>query len=375
MVYFALIWIGNQGPRDPLSNLLPLFIWSIWWIGFVALHMLFGNLWRWINPWTGLYRMLFSGREKAPLHLPASLGVWPAVLLFLLFTSFSIADAAPMDPDRLAGFALAYWMLTFAGMALFGARAWGAQCECFTVFFRILSMLSPVRIGPGLKIGFPGWAVLSRHEPSLSEAIFCLIILGTGSFDGLNETFWWLAQIGVNPLDFQGRSTIVGQTIAGLVGSNMALIAVFALCVWSGAHLAGQGAAFPELFRRLSFSLVPIGLGFHVAHFLTTFLVTAQYALAALFDPLANGVALLGVDGLRVYVGFLRDSDIVRVLWLGQASVVVLSHVIAVIVAHGITRQELPDRRAAQTAEVPLSLFMVLYTLFGLWLLAAARGA
>jgi hypothetical protein len=34
----ALIYAGIEGSRDPLSNPLPLFVWTLWWIGFVTLQ-------------------------------------------------------------------------------------------------------------------------------------------------------------------------------------------------------------------------------------------------------------------------------------------------------------------------------------------------
>ena len=376
VAFFVLVYVGLTGPRDPLSNLFPLTIWSIFWMGFVSLHAIFGQIWRWIDPWAGLYRLVFGTERKPPLSLPRWLGIWPAILGFMLFTSFSIADVAPYDPARLAQFAIWYWVFTFAGMALFGQKSWSEQCECFSVFFRALSLVSPIRSDPGFRMGFPGWAITAPETFKTSMAIFCLAFLGTGSFDGLNETFWWLAQIGVNPLDFQGRSTIVMETTLGLTGSVILLIVIFWGCVALGKRLAGKGGASTQsLFYRLSFSLLPIGLGFHIAHFLTTFLVTAQYARVALTDPMATGANWLAFTDLRVYVGFLRDAEIVRVLWLSQALIVVLSHVIAVTIAHRIMREAFPTKRQAQLAELPLSIFMVVYTLFGLWLLAAARGA
>ena len=39
-----LVGAGHLGSRDPLANPLPLFVWTVWWIGFTYLHALFGNL-------------------------------------------------------------------------------------------------------------------------------------------------------------------------------------------------------------------------------------------------------------------------------------------------------------------------------------------
>ena len=44
-VLAILIVFGFLGPRDPVENLLPLAIWTLWWVEIVMLHPLFGNLW------------------------------------------------------------------------------------------------------------------------------------------------------------------------------------------------------------------------------------------------------------------------------------------------------------------------------------------
>ena len=50
LVFFYLIYIGVSGPRDPLQNLLPLTLFTVWWICFPVLQALLADLWCWINP-------------------------------------------------------------------------------------------------------------------------------------------------------------------------------------------------------------------------------------------------------------------------------------------------------------------------------------
>ncbi len=381
LLFFALIFLGINGPRDPLSNLLPLAIWTVWWIGYVSLHFVVGGTWRFINPWTGLFTLVWGRTYRAPLTLPKWVGVWPAILAFVLFTSFSIADPTPTDPDRLAQMALGYWALTFLGMTVFGAEAWLAAAECFTIFFRLLSKIALLDLSTAPALGVFGWKAAQSPAASGSLAIFCLVTLGAGSFDGLNETFFWLAQIGVNPLDFPGRSEILPETILGFTGSILLLIAIFAACTKLGLGLAaitaptGDQPGFATLFRAFAVATLPISLGFHVAHFLTTLLISGQYTILALSDPMATGANYLGLDNPRVLVGFLRDQEVVRRIWLIQAAIIVSAHIIAVMIANSAARRLFGTARQARLAELPLSLFMVAYTIFGLWLLAAARGA
>ena len=123
VVFLGLIFIGFNGPNDPQSNLLPLFIWTGWWVGVFVIQGLMFDIWRLINPWTGMARA-FSLESSAIFNLPKRMGYWPAVLVFLFFQLFLLADIAPSDPDRLATFVLGYWLFTFGGIVLFGADQW-----------------------------------------------------------------------------------------------------------------------------------------------------------------------------------------------------------------------------------------------------------
>lgn len=378
----TLITIGFIGSHDPVKNMLPLVIWTVWWIGFVCLQGVFGNLWHWINPWTGLYSLIhrFIPSRRSLFTLPPVLGNWPAVLIYILFSCFALADTAPEDPPRLAIIVSCYFLFTLAGMFLFGSKTWLERCECFTIFLRWMAQLSAVGTNHGIiSIGLPGWRLLVSPVTSISTAVFILTLLAIGSFDGLNETFWWLGKIGINPLEFPGRSAVVTQTIFGLLSAMVLLIASFAFCVWAGMRIANRAGSdtvsFYTSFTHLSAAILPIALAYHFAHFLTAFLVNSQYTLAAATDPLQNGRDLLGLGRFYVTTGFFNSRDTVRIIWLTQAGAVVIGHILSVLLAHTIAERLWKDSRKAVLSQIPLAVFMILYTLLGLWLLAAPRGA
>jgi len=125
----------------------------------------------------------------------------------------------------------------------------------------------------------------------------------------------------------------------------------------------------------LALSLLPIAFGYHVAHYLTAFLVSGQYAIAALSDPWATGADWLGIAPFYVTTGFFNHMDSVRIIWLTQAGAVVIGHVWSVLLAHRMALDLFPEGRKASLATAPLSAFMIGYTFLGLWLLAAPRGA
>ena len=375
----TLIAVGFVGPNDPNSNLLPLFIWTGWWIGVFVIQGIVFDIWRLINPWAGLARILLADSASI-FKIPKWLGHWPAVGVFICFQLFLLADIAPSDPDRLATFALGYWLFTFAGIVLFGADQWLKRVECFTVLFRLIGSLRAVQAGDEYRVGVPGWASIAAAPLNTSRAVFCIMILISGSFDGLHETFWWLGQIGINPLEFPGRSAVVWTSSLGLIGANLGGIFVYAASIWIGLVLVQRvgGAphiAFKEAFNTFAIAILPIALGYHFAHYFISFLVQIQYLAATIADPLAKGWNLFGLGRLRVTTGFLNTMESVRPILLTNVTVVVLSHILSVMMAHRLAGRFCNTRKNLLFIQCGLSLLIIIYTIFGLWLLSTPRGA
>ena len=379
-VFFALVYVGFSGPRDPLTNLFPLVIWVGFWIILFSTIGLTTNLWRYLNPWTGFYTVLFGRDHSGLLSLPQRLGAWPGLAIFAAFCCFYIADPAPLDPDRLAAIVLLYWVFTLLAMIAFGATCWMTRGEAFSILFDLMSRVGCLGHSRKRAVGLPGWDLLSTTPMPLSLALFSIVILGVGSFDGLKETFWWLGLIGINPLEFPGRSYVISSSLVGLGASCIGLIAVFAATMWLGEKLANMDATAKQtvgvgtLIRRFAPTVLPIALAYHMSHFLITFLVDGQYLLAAIGDPLANGSNLFGLGQIRVTTGFLNTPDSVKAIWLTQASIVVAGHILAVMVAHHVALDVFANTRRAILSQIPIAAFMIAYTFFGLWLLAAPRG-
>lgn len=369
------VWQGFAGSRDPLSNPMPLLIWTVWWVGLVSMQGVIGNHWRWTNPWTGIASILLGLTRLRPVfRYPRWLGHWPGVVLFLCFVAFLLSDPAPADPARLASFVGLYWYLALLGLILFGP-VWLVRGEPITILMRAYGLMGVIGRAKGrVSVGLWGWQVLSRPKPHLSLAVLMVMLLAAGSFDGLNETFWWMGQLGINPLEFPGRSAVVIQNLMGLLVSSLALLGVFTACLWLGDRLAEVDRSLSGAFRLFTPSILPIALGYHIAHYLTAFLVEAQYVVRLFNDPLATGSQLLGLSDFYVTTGFFNTPDTVRAIWLTQAGVLVVGHVVAILLAHAIAMRHTLSRRAAIVSQAPLAAFMIGYTIFGLWLLASPRG-
>lgn len=307
----VLLWIGLSGPIDPLSNLMPLMFWILGWVCLVSLSGIAGTPWPWLNPWTGLLHLL---RFKPLFRLPRAMGVWPSTLLLIGFSAFLLADIAPDDPARLARLVGFYWLFTFVGAVLCGP-GWFRSMELGHTIFRAYGQLAAWRLRAPAGLGGPGWQSQVRPQPN-GAGIFALTLLAMGSFDGLNETFWWLGRIGVNPLEFPGRSAIVWQTLAGIAMALFSLWIVFGTIVLLGLRLSSVRTPFWQAFEALALSLLPIAFVYHVAHYLPSFLVSIQYTFAAFGDPMARGADFLGLSQIRVTTGFFNRLDTVRIIWL-----------------------------------------------------------
>lgn len=365
-----LLWAvieGFHGAQDPKHNPLPLLVWTGMWVFLFAAQGVFGDVWRWLNPFRGSYGVLRLLGLPRLLRWPGWLGHWPAVLVWVGFSGLLMIDIAPADPDRLAGIVLGYWGLTLAACVTFGP-IWLRRGEGISVALGLYAQLTPLRrAGGAVRLGAPGWTLLRGPVPGWSLALLMLIMLGTGSFDGLNETFRWLAAIGVNPLAFEGRSQVITQNTLGLALCVAALVAVYGLAVRAGLWLVGE-RRFGLAFRMLAPAILPIAFGYHLAHYLPVALVEGQY----LADMVSH---LLGGPGYHVTTGFLFSPDKVRMIFLSEAGFVVLGHILAILMSHAAALRLTGSHRRAAISQAPLALFMIFYTFFGLWLLASPRGA
>ncbi|WP_309084194.1 hypothetical protein [Chelativorans sp.] len=377
LFFAALLYAGIEGSRDPLGNPLPLTIWTLLWVGLTLLQGIIGNLWAWLNPWYGPWRIFawLSGRRSGWLHLPPTLGYRAALPLFAAFAWFELVYIAPDDPQRLAAAAFAYWLFTFGGICLFGYRAWTGRIEFLSVFFRMLSQLSVFRAwrspqGLRLSLGFPGGKLAHIQPLPLSGVALLLLALSSVSFDGLMRSFFWLGVIGINPLEFPGRSVVIAENTVGLLLVFLLFCALFLLAVVIGERLAG-GRDWRQAAGLLVWSITPIALAYHFSHYLTALLVNGQYALVSLSDPFFNGWNLFGTGTMHAHTGVALGAERAWLIWNAQAAAIIGGHVLAVTIAHITAFHLHGSGRRAALSQIPMAALMIGYTVFGLWLLSA----
>ncbi len=377
----ALVAAGFWGSRDPLSNPLPLFVWTIFWVGLVLVQGLVGNAWHWLDPWYAPWRlvtmMLKAGRGGI-VALPSRVDLWPAFFGLSCFAWFELIDAAPDDPARLAAVVAVYWAATFALMLVFGFERWSRSGEFLTVFMGMVSKNGVLARSSGgssidLRLNLPGARLAEQDPLTVAGTAFLLLALASVSFDGFMRTFSWLALVGINPLEFPGRSAVMVENTVGLLSAFIVLAGAFHLAVAAGERMAGSGNTALAA-GALVWSIMPISLAFHFSHYLTSFVVNGQYAMAAASDPFATGRDLFGTSGYQVSAGSVLGAESAWIIWNVQAIAIILGHVLAVASAHLIAWRRHGSARAATLSQIPVAILMVTYTVFGLWLLSTPTG-
>lgn len=364
----GLLFIGWFGSRDPMHNLMTLVFWTGVWIAVPLASMLLGNLWRPINPWTGPARIARALMGRTGGIGLSRLGHWPAVGGYAGFVWFQMMFAAPDDPAILATVAGVYWLVIFA-LALAEGEGWLNQGEFLTVLFGLIAKVAPFWLDrgsprPRVMRGWPGAQVAGMAPLSFSAVVFVTLALAALSFDGLSQTFFWHGLIGDNPLQPAGRSAVA-------VVNTMGLLAVWALTLGGclgvfalGRRLAPGGFATGPVML----SFLAIAAGYHAAHYIVMLLTTGQYTLAALNDPFFQGDSWLGLPPFYVSFGFLTDPDVMPMIYGLQFAAVLGAHLLAVVLSLRLAG------RAGTLAHLPLTVMMVGYTIFGLWILSTAKA-
>ncbi|EUB99503.1 hypothetical protein PMI07_005784 [Rhizobium sp. CF080] len=372
-LFLLLLVAGFFGAQDDWdSNLLPVSVWVIWWVGITFVSALIGNVWPLIDPWRAVARMF--PRHRAPLGWPRGAEAWPAVFLFLSFAWCEVAWTENAVPYKLATLILGYSLVTWTGMALFGVEVWCAKADPFAVFFGLIARFAALDVKGGALVIRPFGAGLSDARlPTPAAAAFVIVVLATVSFDGIGETPFWdtVAGLTMRFLYDVGIVARIGYTAADSLVKTLGLLAtplVFAAVYLAACGLVGRITGEPTGYtaRRYVFSLVPIAIGYHLAHYLSYLLIQGQAVWPLLSDPLNLGWNLFGTRGTMIDVGVIG----MRFVWLFAVFAIVLGHAAAVMLAHMEAMRNNSSRVTAVASQAPMLILMVAYTMLSLWILS-----
>ena len=371
---FALtILAGLLGDQNPYRNIAPTLVWIVWWVGFAYVSAFAGDLWAVVNPWATAFdgarwlsRRLGRTRELGlGLPYPPALGVWPACVLLLAFSWIELVDPNAGSPAHIAALALAYSLLTWVGMLLYGRDAWLRHGEVFSLVFATFARFAPTEARQGRLLLRPfGRGLLEGGPVSVSMMAFVLLLLASVLYDGLIGTGEWALvedalRARLPGLGEQGPLLI--RSI-GLVGLWLLFLGAFTGISAIMSRVASGQPGTLEVAQRFALTLVPIAIGYHVAHYLVFLLVQGQYIVPLLSDPFGRGWNLVGTAGFRVDIALAGA----RFAWYAAVVAIVTGHVTAVYLAHLKAIATFSPARVALATQVPLTALMVVYTCIGL---------
>ena len=344
----------------------PLTVYVALWVGMAMVAAVFGDAWRVLNPFETIAAAIewTAGKLGLPQfndtdEIPG--GYWPAVIALGWFLFFELCYHDGTTNQAVAGAMIAYTVGMVGGSAVFG-RQWVRQADGFGVLFSLLARMSPLyRDDTGavrLRAPLSGLTTLT---PRLDLLAVLLVVLGGTTFDSLAGSTLWPDLVGTH----RGW-TATGINTAGMI----VVIAIMAALYYLGSLAVGwftdQSSA--DVARRFAHSLVPIALGYTVAHYFSLLVLDGgQNFLRLLSNPFDRGSNWFGTADWAVNF-FLVSTDVIA--WV-QFSAIVVGHIAAVLVAHD-RAVETGNASEATWAQRPMLLVMVFYSVVGLWLLQEA---
>ena len=185
-------------------------------------------------------------------------------------------------------------------------------------------------------------------------------LFGSTAFDSFRDSTPWVRFT---------QSTDVSGFLLGnlaLLGFCLAVGLIFvAGTMATGVEPGTRRSTLPNLFAH---SVVPIVVGYIVAHYLTYLVEVGQQTLIQASDPLSNGSNLFGTGDWSVSYALSYHPT---ALATTKVLAVVIGHVVAVIAAHDRALTLLPAKHRI-TGQLPLLFAMVAFTVGGIYLLFAA---
>jgi hypothetical protein len=389
--YFILIIAaGLFGAQTPLRNIIVVSVWIIGWVAISLCSALVGDVWRILNPWDTLfaaaeriYARLRPGRSFGlGLTYPASLETWPAFILFVAFAWMELIWDGRDVPARLAGAILLYSGMTWAGMFAYGRQTWREHGEVFTIVFAIFSRFAPLAsdesIGKGIILRLPAFGLLEDRRTSWAMMLLVIALLATVTFDGILETPLW-AYVDVAIInapddsflwmffDFSEAAALrFGRTIGLMLFVALFIAAYLLTCKITAVTTCGKGGGTVRLAHRFVFSLLPISIAYHIAHYFSYLFNGGQLIIPLLSDPFGLGWDLFGTASYQPNIGLI--SPLLQ--WYVAVVVIIVGHVIAVYLAHLIALSTFGERRIALRSQLSIVVLMVGYTMLSLWILS-----
>ena len=358
-VYFMLGFAGPDTADNPTAGV----VYVLFWVGLLPLSLLFGPVWRGLNPLRTLHLLACLALRRDPRRglreLPAGLGYWPAAAGLFAFVWLELVAPHRVSLPVIGGWLGAYATAMLTGAVVYGSR-WFDRGDAFEAYSAVIGRLAPlVRRRDGTLVWRHPLDGIAGLRPAPGLVAFVMVMLGSTMYDSVANAPVWVRvlQAGWAPAPVIGTAGLV--VVTGLV------LAAYLGATGLAGRLGGRSPA--ECSGELAHSVVPVAVGYLVAHYFTLFVLEGQRTVALLTDPLGSGADWLGTGSWTVRAFGTSPAGTA----LLQVTVIVIGHVFGTVLAHDRALR-LFDRRTAVVGQLPLLVLMLVYTTAGLLLLFAA---
>ena len=357
-------WAALAGP-DLLVN--PTFgIVYVWlWVGIVPASLLFGRFYRAISPARTLHlllaRLLGSPPDAGIRSYPDGLGYWPAAVGLFAFVWLELVYPGSTYLDAVRLWFACYLAVMLIGGAVFGER-WLSRADPFEVYSDLVARLSVWgRDRAGRLVLTSPLRNLAGIIPEAGLVATVAVLLGSTAFDSYRESTTWVRFV-------QGTDLSTTWLNSGMLLAAVLVVGVTFTAATMATGVDERNGPRTHLPRQFAHSIVPIVVGYMVAHYLTFLVEVGQQTLIQASDPMATGADLFGTANWEIDYWLSQHPGALASI---KVLAIVTGHILGVVAAHDRALQVLP-RRHQVSGQLPLLGAMVLYTFGGLYLLFGA---
>ncbi len=389
VVLSIVLMTALVGDPSPTKNLATVTVWVWWWVGFTLFSALLVNLWPCLNPfctlaalWIKIVQYLLGGRSLKMRPLPV-FAPYLAVLGLFTLSWIELVSNISETPRQVFWLIVIYLVTTCLCASRYGFEQWFKQADPLTRLFSMMGRLAPFSLShsSGLVIRFPGsglsQAPKMEAKDGLAAVLFILMLISVVLFDGLSETPLWqwvkefvaqsqalrpaLLSMQSNGLDILMLVQTAGLILVFLLACITYYVIIF--LIWLAGY---REVSVLVIACQFAPSLLPIAIAYHLAHYVSYFMLAGQLIIPILSDPFALGWDLWGTQSQRINLSVINAENV----WWIAVFALIAGHVIAVFVAHAEAIRLFTKHRIAVRSQIPMMVFMVLLTMLSLWVLS-----
>ena len=432
-LFLVIIWAGLWGTPIVERNIATSLTWNLWWTGVVIAILFTGSSWCAVCPWDTIASWFVKQKIWSPsasknqlkLAVPTYLKtIWPASVLFIVFTWLELGLGIVSSPYSTSLLALLMLLLAIFFTALFQEKVF---CRYICPVGRTVgaySQLSPVALRPidtdicancrtlecyhgsktiapcptkivmgrlventyciscgncsmscpqkniSWQLRSPANEAIQDAQPHRDEAFFLLILLSLTIFHGITMLEGWqLYTYEVSALLQENERQLLTFT-SGLAVTLLIPITLYAFCILlttrflPNNNIKNKKVKYKKVFSGFAFVSLPLAFSYHLAHNLNHFVRESTNWLELIKNPLGQNAWSLTMMEKHLRHRNMMFSE--EWLFSLQALLMALGFLIAIQVIR-YRGKKLFSIEKVQL--LPMVLFCLLVTGFNLWML------